>query len=96
VAPLGSDDVQQLSLKSDQRGLLVTDVDEGGPSWGELVDGDHSGPDIILTVEGTPVKTPGELRRVLASEKPGSVVSLQVYNPRAQSRRIERIKLAGK
>jgi S1-C subfamily serine protease len=60
-----------------------------------LVDGDHGGPDIILTVEGTPVKTPAELRKIIAAQKPGSVVSLQVYNPRGQSRRIERIKLGG-
>jgi serine protease Do len=95
VAPLDADDMQQLDLKSDQRGLIVTDVEEGGPSWGELLDGDHGGPDIILTVEGTAVKTPAELRKIIAAQKPGSVVSLQVYNPRGQSRRIERIKLGG-
>ena len=44
VAPLDDDDVQQLKLRADQRGLLVTDVKAGGPSWGELVDGDHGGP----------------------------------------------------
>ncbi|MGH7499076.1 MAG: Do family serine endopeptidase [Gemmatimonadales bacterium] len=93
VAPLGSDDVQQLNLRPDQRGLLVTDVKAGGPSWGELVDGEHGGPDIILEVEGTAVKTTADLKRVLADQKPGSVVSLRVYNARAQVRRIERIKL---
>ena len=93
VAPLDSSDVQQLQLGAGQRGLLVTDVKAGGPSWGELVDGEHGGPDIILEVEGTPVKTPADLRKVLASQKPGSVVSLRVYNARAQTRRIERIKL---
>ena len=93
VAPLGSDDVEQLNLKPDQRGLLVTDVKAGGPSWGELVDGEHGGPDVILEVEGKAVKTPAELKKVLAEQKPGSVVSLRVYNARAQVRRIERIRL---
>jgi serine protease Do len=93
VSPLDDDDVQQLQLRPDQRGLVVTDVKAGGPSWGELADGDHGGPDIILSVEGTPVKTPAELRKVLAAQKPGSVVSLRVYNPKAQTRRIERIRL---
>ena len=93
VSPLDQDDIQQLQLRTDQRGLVVTDVKPGGPSWGELADRDHGGPDIILTVEGTPVKTPAELRKVLADQKPGSVVSLRIYNPRAQARRIERIKL---
>lgn len=61
----------------------------------ELVDGDHGGPDLILEVEGTPVRTTAELRKVLAAQKPGSVVSLRVYNPKAQTRRIERIRLGG-
>jgi serine protease Do len=93
VSALDQDDIQQLQLRSDQRGVVVTDVKPGGPSWGELADGDHGGPDIILSIEGTAVKTPAELRKVVADQKSGSVVSLQVYNPRAQARRIERIKL---
>ncbi len=94
VAPLDADDIQQLELRSGQRGLLVTDVREEGPSWGELRDPDHGGPDIILSVEGTPVKTPSELRKVLADQKPGSIVSIQVYSPRTKTRRIERIRLS--
>jgi len=94
VSPLDEDDLRQLKLRADQHGLLVTDVKAGGPSWGELVDGDHGGPDIILEVEGTPVKTTAELRKVLADQEAGSVVSLRVYNARAQLRRIERIRLA--
>jgi len=93
VAPLDVEDVQQLHLKADQRGLVVTDVVAGGPSYGELVDADHGGPDVILSVEGTPVRTPADLRKVLASQKPGSIVSLSVYNARAQTRRVERIRV---
>jgi serine protease Do len=96
VAPLDSDDLQQLNLRSDQRGLLVTQVRPGGASWGELVDEEHGGPDIILEVEGTPVKTPSDLRKVVAQQKPGSVISLRVYNAKAQTRRIERIRLGDK
>ena len=36
---------------------------------------------------------PSDLRKALQSEKPGSIVSLRIYNPRAQTRRVERIKL---
>jgi serine protease Do len=93
VAPVDDDDVQQLGLRPDQRGLVVTDVKAGGPSWGELVDPDHGGPDIILEVEGTAVHTPAELRKVISAQKPGSIVSLRVYNARAKTRRVERIKL---
>ena len=93
VAPVDEDDVQQLRLKADQRGVVVTDVKAGGPSYGELVDPDHGGPDIITEVEGTAIHSPADLRKVLSEQKAGSIVSLRVYNARAQSRRVERIKL---
>ena len=93
VAPVDDDDVQQLKLTAEQRGAIVTDVKAGGPSYGELVDPDHGGPDIILEVEGTPVRSPADLRKAIAAQKPGSIVSLRVYNARAQTRRVERIRL---
>jgi len=93
VAPVDNDDVQQLRLTPEQRGAIVTDVKAGGPSYGELVDPDNGGPDIILEVEGTPVRSPADLRKAIAAQKPGSIVSLRVYNARAQTRRVERIKL---
>jgi serine protease Do len=93
VAPVDRDDTAQLGLTKDQRGLIVTDVKPGGPSWGELADPDGGGPDIILEVEGKAVKTPAELRQSLSSMKAGDIVSVRVYNPQAKARRIERIKL---
>ena len=93
VAPVDQDDVRQLRLSPDQRGALITDVKAGGPSYGELVDPDHGGPDIITEIEGTPVRSPADLRKALTAQKPGSIVSLRVYNARAQTRRVERIKL---
>jgi serine protease Do len=93
VAPVDNDDMRQLRLSPDQRGAIVTDVKAGGPSYGELVDPDHGGPDIILEVEGTPVRSPADLRKAISAQKPGSIVSLRVYNARAQTRRVERIKL---
>ena len=62
VAPVTRADVAQFDLGPDQRGLLVTDVSAGGPSWNDLADPDRGGPDIILEVEGKPVKTTAELR----------------------------------
>jgi S1-C subfamily serine protease len=93
VAPVTEDDAARYQLTPAQRGLLVTDVTAGGPAWGELVDMDRGGPDIILEVEGKPVKTPGELAERLKGMKPGDIVSLRVYNTQAKSRRVERIKL---
>jgi len=93
VAPVTREDAAQFDLGPAQRGLLVTDVTAGGPSWGELVDPDRGGPDIILEVEGKPVKTTAELRDLIKGMKPGDVVSLRVYNTQAKNRRVERIKL---
>ena len=93
VAPLDQDDVRELKLRPEQHGALVTDVKAGGPSYGELVDPDHGGPDIILEVEGTPVHSPADLRKAMSGEKSGTIVSLRVYNARTQTRRVERIKL---
>ncbi len=93
VAPLDQDDIQQLQLGPDQRGVLVTDVKAGGPSYGELVDPDHGGPDVILEIEGTRLRSPADLKRAIDAQKPGTIVSLRVYNARSHQRRVERIKL---
>jgi serine protease Do len=94
VEPVTPDVAQQLQLPANLRGLVVTAVTPGGPAWETLVDDpQRNGPDIILSVEGKPVKTEADLRNALKAEKPGSIVTLGIYNPRAQSRRVERIRL---
>jgi serine protease Do len=93
VAPVTQEDASRFDLTAAQRGLLVTDVAAGGPSWGELVDPDRGGPDIILEIEGKPVKSVAELRDALKGMKSGDIVSLRVYNAQAKNRRVERIKL---
>ena len=93
VAPLTDNDRAQFQLQDSQRGVLVTDVVPGGPSWNTLSDGERGGPDIILEVEGKTVRTPAELRQALAGMKAGEVVSLRVYNTGAKNRRVERIRL---
>ena len=93
VAPVTADDAARFQLGADQRGLLVTAVQPGGPSWGELVDGDRGGPDVILEVEGKPVKTTAELQKAIAGMKAGEIVSVRVYNTQVKNRRVERIRL---
>jgi serine protease Do len=94
VEPVTPDVAQQLQLPQGMRGLVVTDVTPGGPAWETLVDDpQRNGPDIILSIEGKPVRTEADLRNALKAEKPGSIVTLGVYNPRSQSRRIDRIRL---
>ena len=94
VEPVTQDAAVELQLPSDARGLIVTNVVPGGPAWEVLVDDpQRGGPDIILSVEGKPVRTEADLRKALAAEKPGSIVTLRIYNARAQNRRVERIRL---
>jgi serine protease Do len=94
VEPVTADVAQQLQLPANVRGLVVTDVTPGGPAWETLFDDpQRNGPDIILSVEGKPVRTEADLRNALQAEKAGSIVTLGVYNPRAQGRRVERIRL---
>jgi serine protease Do len=93
VQPVDQDAIQQFDLAPDQRGLVITGVTPGGPSYGEVADPDNGGPDILLEVEGKPVKTPAELRQALRGYKADDIVSLRLYNTQAKTKRIERIRL---
>ncbi|HEU5303044.1 MAG TPA: Do family serine endopeptidase, partial [Gemmatimonadales bacterium] len=93
VQPLEQSDIEQLELEPAQRGLLVTGVTPGGPSQGEVASPDNGGPDILLSVEGKPVRTVADLRSALKGDKAGDIVTLRLYNTRARSHRIERIRL---
>jgi serine protease Do len=96
VAPVDAATAQQLQLPSDVRGVIVTDVDEGTSASSHLATPDNGGPDVILSVEDTPVRTPEELRAALGHAKAGEVVSLRVYNVPSKTRRIERVRLTAK
>src|SRR3954470_163688 len=93
VQSLDREDVQQLDLAANQRGVLVTGVTPGGPAYGEVAGPDNGGPDVILDLEGKSVKTPADLRQALKNYKSGDIVSLTIYNTQAKNRRIERIRL---
>lgn len=93
VQSLDRDDVQQLDVPAEQRGVLVTGVTPGGPAYGEVATPDNGGPDIILDLEGKAVKTPADLRQALKKYQAGDIVSLRIYNTQAKNRRIERIRL---
>ena len=93
VQPVDQDAVQQFELAPDQRGLLVTGVTPGGPSYGEVADPDQGGPDIILSVEGKPMKSVADLKQALKGFRKDDIVSLRIYNTQAKTRRIQRIRL---
>jgi S1-C subfamily serine protease len=97
VQALTPDAVQELELDPSVRGLLVTEVQPEGPAWDVLSDGSRGAPpDIILSVEGKPVKTEAELRNALKEAGPGSIVTLRLYTPvrGGGARRIERLRLS--
>jgi len=94
VEPVSGDVARQLQIPTEARGLIVTDVTPGGPAWEVLFDDpQRGGPDVILSIEGKPVRSEADLRKAIQNEKPGTIITLQIYNPRAQARRVERIKL---
>ena len=84
---------RELKLPSNVKGVLVTGVQDGTSAASHLAAPDEGGPDIIVSVEGTPVTTPEQLRGALAKAKGGDIVSVTVYNVQAKSKRIERIRL---
>ena len=57
-------------------------------------DPQRGGPDVILSIEGKPVRTEGDCGRRWPPKRPGSIVDAPDLNPRAQARRVERIRLA--
>jgi serine protease Do len=74
-------------------GLVVTGVDPDGPAADHLGDPDSSGPDVIMAVEGKPVRSPVDLQAALRDAGKGSIVELRVFNAPSQNRRVERVKV---
>jgi serine protease Do len=91
--PLTNDDLADLGLATGTRGLVITGVDQDGPAAGQLADPDDGGPDVVLSVEGKPVGSVSDLEAALRGQRPGAIVELVVYNARAHSRRVERVRL---
>ena len=60
-------------------GLAVTEVAPDGPAFQKLRAQDAQGaPDIILQVNGTPVRNRAEFNTVMAKVQPGEIVDLVV------------------
>jgi serine protease Do len=93
VAPLDRATIDQYSIPNGVSGVVVTDVRPDGPASESVAGPDNGGPDIILSVEGKPVRSPRELRSALAGSKPGDIVTLRLYNAQSKAYRIERVKL---
>src|SRR6266545_1746684 len=93
VAPLERGAAEQLGLPAAVKGVVVTDVQPDGPAAESIAGPDNGGPDVIVALEGKPVRSPQELRAAIRQHKPGDIVTLRLYNPAAKNYRIERLKL---
>ena len=75
------------------KGLVVTDVDQDGPSAEHLATPDNGGPDVIVSIEGKPMDQVEDARHVLQEAGHGGIVQLDVFNAQTKSHRVERIRL---
>ena len=81
VSPLTTQLATDLGTPAGMRGLVVQSVDQEGPAAEVPMYGMDSGnPDVILSVEGTPVRTEAELRSALRNAGPGGIVTLVLFN----------------
>ncbi len=92
VQPLSAQLVQEYDLPRDTKGVLVTEVDPNGPAYTSIYSLSEGGPDVIQSVEGTPVRSEAELRSALKAAGKGAIVTLKIFNPQVPAR-IVRIRL---
>ncbi|MEO8201218.1 MAG: PDZ domain-containing protein, partial [Gemmatimonadota bacterium] len=96
VAPLSAEVRQNYELPQGVSGLVVTTVDPTGPAAESLLGADErGGPDIIVSVEGKPVRTESDLKTALQQVGAGKIVTLRVYNS-ANQYGIRRLRLGDK
>ena len=97
VEPVSQEDAADPQLKPVARnggGLVVTDISPDGPAYGRLVpQGANGGPDVILKVNGQPVRTRAEFRAALRDAKSGDIVTLIAYNVSRQQEEVIRLRM---
>ena len=93
VATLDAAAARAFHVPADMHGVVVTGVQDGSAAASHLATPEDGGPDVILSIEGTPVQTADQLRAALSHSKPGDIVTLRVYNARSKEKRIERVRL---
>ena len=85
---------QRARLSEDQVGVVVTDIEAGGPSYNRLIGANQgAAPDIILFVDRRRVRNVAEFQDAVRQVRPGAVVELTVRNlTRDADQRIVRIR----
>jgi S1-C subfamily serine protease len=75
-------------IPADYRGVLVSDVEEGGPAWQQVFGPNQGGPEVITHVNQTRVRSVEEFQRAIRAVDRGDVVRLRVYNIQGQVERV--------
>ena len=92
VESMSADDVRHVA--GDLRGPVVTDVDDDGPAFQKLYPpSPGGGADVILSVNGTRVRTPEDFQHAVHGLDKGQIVTLIVANVSggASARRVVRL-----
>jgi serine protease Do len=97
VLPLTPQMASEMGVPTGVRGMVIQSVDPEGPAAEVRLYGmDSQTPDLIVSVEGAPVRTESELRASLRNAGPGGIVSMVVYNrafAQGAGRRVVRVQL---
>jgi len=88
VEDLPAEAASRSRIPADFRGVVVTDVEEGGPSWQQVFTPNQGGPELITYVNQTRVRTVEEFQRAVRTVSTGDVVRLRVYNLQGQLERV--------
>ena len=93
VVPFTTTLATELGYPASVHGLLVQNVDPEGPAAQDVAGGNNADtPDVIISVEGTPVRSVTELNAALKHPGPGGIVTLLLYN-KSGGQRVERVQL---
>jgi serine protease Do len=93
VQALDAATARQLQIPATVHGVIVSGVQDGSSAASHFATPGNGGPDVILSVEGTTVQSPEQLRDAIAKVKSGDIVTVRVYNVPSKSRRIERVRI---
>ena len=75
-------------IPADFRGVVVADVEEGGPAWQQVFTPNQGGPELITHVNQQRVRTVEEFTRAVRAVDRGEVVQLRVYNVQGALERV--------
>ena len=88
VEDLPQDAAASGRIPADERGVVVTDVEDGGPAWQRLFTPDEGGPELITWVNSQRVRSVQEFQRAIRTVGRGDVVQLRVFNVQGRLERV--------